>query len=103
MVQTPLYPDYLPVRPEGPSKPISLALFEVEEPGSRANHDKPEILTHETQIKNVTPRIGTEIRGVQISKLSSEGLDQIALLAAERGVLIFVRAWCHAHGYIIFD
>lgn len=90
MVQTPLYPDYLPVRPEGPSKPIYLAPFEVEEPGLRADRDKPEILSHGVQIKNVTPRIGAEIRGVQISKLSSEGLDQIALLAAEKGVLVFV-------------
>jgi hypothetical protein len=27
---------------------------------------------------------------VQISELSNEGLDEVALLAAERGVLVFV-------------
>jgi sulfonate dioxygenase len=33
--------------------------------------------------------IGTEIDGVQLSQLDKKGLDELALLAAERGLLIF--------------
>lgn len=100
----PLYPDYLPVRPEGPSKPIDVPPFDIEELGSRANREKPDIFTPSAQIKNITPRIGAEIRGVQISHLTADGLDQLALLAVERGVLVFVRlhqALCQPTQYVL--
>jgi sulfonate dioxygenase len=42
-----------------------------------------------TKVQNLQVEIGTEIDGVQLSKLGKEGLDQLALLAAERGILIF--------------
>ncbi|PGH19865.1 hypothetical protein AJ80_03782 [Polytolypa hystricis UAMH7299] len=87
--QEPLYPHYLPIRPEGFTKTIDIPPFDIVEPGSRADPAKPEIYTSAAQIKNITPRVGTEIRGVQISQLSNDGLDQVALLAAERGVLVF--------------
>lgn len=89
MSTEPLYPAYLPTRSDGYIKPVQVPLFEGEEPGRRANPDKPALLKGATTT-NITPRIGTEIRGVQISKLSNEGLDELALLAAERGVLVFV-------------
>ncbi|KAF9894842.1 hypothetical protein FE257_004463 [Aspergillus nanangensis] len=37
----------------------------------------------------ITPNIGTEIRGIQLSSLNSAQRDDLALLAAERGVVIF--------------
>lgn len=37
----------------------------------------------------MTPSIGTEVRGVQLSSLSSQQKDELALWAAERGVLVF--------------
>ena len=89
MSSEPLYPAYLPTRPDGFSAPVTLPLFEADEPGSRADPSKAALLKEAT-VTNITPRIGTEIRGVQISKLSKEGLDELALLAAERGVLVFV-------------
>lgn len=87
----PLYPHYLPTRPEGFTPTLDLPPFEAEEPGKRADAEKPEIFTSKAKIFNITPRIGTEIHGVQISELSETGLDQVALLAAKRGVLVFVR------------
>jgi sulfonate dioxygenase len=89
-VTLPLYPHYLPTRPEGFTPTIDIPQFDIVEPGSRANPDKPEIFTSKANITKITPRCGTEIRGVQISSLSKNGLDQVALLAAERGVLVFV-------------
>jgi len=37
----------------------------------------------------MSPYIGTEIRGIQVSQLSKEGLDELALLVAERKVVVF--------------
>lgn len=89
----PLYPHYLPVRPEGFTPTLDVPPFEAAEPGLRADPAKPDLLAAKggASVLNITPRIGTEIRGVQLSALSKAGLDQVALLAAERGVLVFVR------------
>ncbi|KAJ4234640.1 hypothetical protein NW759_001631 [Fusarium solani] len=85
----PLYPAYLPTRSDGYVAPLAVPLFDGDEPGLRADPAKPSLLKAGATVTDITPRIGTEIRGVQISKLSSEGLDEIALLAAERGVVVF--------------
>lgn len=37
----------------------------------------------------LTPVIGTEIRGLQLSQLSDAQKDELALLIAERGVVVF--------------
>jgi sulfonate dioxygenase len=59
------------------------------DPGLKADPAKPHLLTPETKINHISPYIGTEITGIQISQLSEEGLDELALYAAERKVLIF--------------
>jgi sulfonate dioxygenase len=33
--------------------------------------------------------VGTEVHGVQLSQLDGAGLDELALLAAQRGALVF--------------
>jgi len=45
--------------------------------------------TANTTTRDISPYLGTEITGVQISQLSKEGLDELALYAAERKVLLF--------------
>ncbi len=87
----PKYPDYLPTRPEGFTPAINLKRFDVDEAGLRADPSKPELAKKASAISNITPRIGSELHGVQLSDLSPAGLDEVALLAAERGVLVFVR------------
>lgn len=37
----------------------------------------------------MTPIIGTEIHGIQLSQLSDQQKNDLALLAAERGVVFF--------------
>lgn len=91
MSSEPLYPNYLPTRPDGYATPTALPPFAGDEPGLRADPAKPSLLAKGASVSRITPRIGTEIRGVQISQLGKEGLDEIALLAAERGVVVFVR------------
>lgn len=87
-----LYPSYLPTRPDG-LQPVTLEeSFDGHEPGLRAlQTSKSYIRVPSTKMQDMTPRIGTEIRGVQLSKLPGAGLDEVALLAAQRGVLVFVR------------
>ncbi|EWG38589.1 hypothetical protein FVEG_01776 [Fusarium verticillioides 7600] len=88
MSSEPLYPAYLPTRSDGYNAPVAVPLFEAEEPGLRADPAKANLLKGATTA-DITPRIGTEVRGVQISALGREGLDELALLAAERGVVVF--------------
>ena len=40
-------------------------------------------------ITHLTPKTGSEVRGIQLSKLSSAGKDQLARLVAERKVVAF--------------
>jgi sulfonate dioxygenase len=57
--------------------------------GTRADPKKPHLLNPNVTTRNISPYLGTEISGVQISELTKEGLDELALFAAERKVLIF--------------
>ncbi|KAK5742618.1 hypothetical protein LTR17_003149 [Elasticomyces elasticus] len=83
-----LYPDYLPfydplekVEPVGP--------FEHHDPGHRADPKKPNLLRTATAVTDLSPHCGTELLGVQLDELSNEGLDELALMCAERGCLVF--------------
>ncbi|RXW17375.1 hypothetical protein EST38_g8481 [Candolleomyces aberdarensis] len=84
----PSYPAYLPTFDVSEKFP-PLELFEHSDPGLRANPAKPNLLNENAKLKHISPYLGTEIRGVQISQLSKEGLDELALLTAERKVLVF--------------
>ena len=59
------------------------------DPGTRANPAKPNLLHPDVKVQHISPYLGTEVTGVQISELSKEGLDELALFAAERKVLLF--------------
>ncbi|KAG6814693.1 hypothetical protein H0H87_007872, partial [Tephrocybe sp. NHM501043] len=83
----PSYPFYLPYRDPAEKFPPT-EIFEYEEPGARANPAKPNLLANATT-RDISPYLGTEITGVQISQLSKEGLDELALYTAERKVLLF--------------
>ncbi|KAF3014988.1 hypothetical protein G7054_g7764 [Neopestalotiopsis clavispora] len=84
----PLYPAYLP-HYDPLEKVEEVGRFEHDDPGHRADPLKPNLLKHATKVFDLSPHCGTEIHGVQISKLSNAGLDEIALLCAERGCLVF--------------
>lgn len=40
-------------------------------------------------VTRLTPRVGTEIKGLQISQLTDVQKNELALLIAERGVVVF--------------
>lgn len=62
---------------------------EFTDPGLRADPKKPNLLKDGVEIKNISPFLGAIVSGVQISQLTSEGLDELALLAAEKKVVAF--------------
>ena len=102
--QEPAHPAYLPFvdgKESWPAlEPFSTCTYKYsdkrltstqvhDDPGLRANPAKPNLVTPNTSTTHLSPDLGTEIKGVQISELSQEGLDELALYAAERKVLIF--------------
>ncbi|KAM7218346.1 TfdA family taurine catabolism dioxygenase TauD [Rhypophila decipiens] len=86
------YSAYLPVYDEKTSFP-PLQPFEFNDRGLVANKAKPNLLnTKENpnlKVSKLTPVIGTEIRGLQLSELNDLQKDELALLIAERGVVVF--------------
>lgn len=83
-----LYPDFLP-HYDPLEKVEDLGYFEHVDVGHRADPTFPNLLAGATKVYDLSPSVGTEIEGVQLSQLSSEGLDELALLAAQRGGLVF--------------
>ncbi|KAF2163930.1 hypothetical protein M409DRAFT_68184 [Zasmidium cellare ATCC 36951] len=54
-----------------------------------ADPEKKSLLAAATKVRHLTPYVGTELVGVQLSQLNSQQKDELALLAAERGVVFF--------------
>ncbi|WVQ82787.1 hypothetical protein IAT38_004919 [Cryptococcus sp. DSM 104549] len=85
----PKYPRFLP-EPFDPSEVFApQPYFEHVDRGHFADPALPDLLPPEAQVDHLTPVIGTEVRGVQLSKLDGKGRDQLALFVAQRGVVVF--------------
>ncbi|EIM92933.1 alpha-ketoglutarate-dependent sulfonate dioxygenase [Stereum hirsutum FP-91666 SS1] len=65
--------------------------FEHVDPGHRAlKHPNPQsFLDNATSVTALTPFFGTDISGVSLAALDSDGRDQLALLVARRGLVVF--------------
>lgn len=82
------YKHYLPTwNPEQKYPPLEP--FEHVEHGKDADPSYPDLLPPGTEITHITPTGGSEVRGIQLSKLNSAGKDQLARLVAERKVVAF--------------
>ncbi|ODO08987.1 hypothetical protein I350_02580 [Cryptococcus amylolentus CBS 6273] len=81
------YPHYLPVWDK--TKFPDWTEVPYTDPGSRATADKRNLFVPGSTHKAITPSLGEEVDGVQLSQLTKEGLDDLALLAAERGLVVF--------------
>lgn len=84
------YPKFLPSWNPNEKYP-PLKYFKHVDPGLRANPKLPNLLPPEGPqvVKRITPKLGTEITGVQLSQLDDKGKDELALLVAQRGVVVF--------------
>jgi len=82
------YPHYLPTWNHGQKYP-PLEPFVYVEHGLDADPTFKDLLPEGSTIKKLTPSTGSEVTGVQLSKLNAAGKDQLALLVAQRKVVAF--------------
>lgn len=84
------FPDFLPTWDPKERYP-PLTFHKYDDPALRANEQLVNLLPKDAGIKTkrVTPKFGTEVKGVQLSQLSPEAKDELALLVAQRGIVIF--------------
>ncbi|CDM30353.1 Taurine catabolism dioxygenase TauD/TfdA [Penicillium roqueforti FM164] len=81
------HPNYLPVWDYGGKYP-PLEPFTHVDHGKDADPSFKDLLTEGSKIQKLTPTIGSEVTGVQLSKLTAAGKDQLALLVAQRKVAL---------------
>lgn len=84
------FPDFLPTWNPAEKYP-PLKFFEYNDPGLNADPSFPNLFPSDVEhtAKRVTPKLGTEISGIQLSQLTKKGKDELALFVAQRGVVIF--------------
>ncbi|KAI9259983.1 hypothetical protein EDC94DRAFT_635361 [Helicostylum pulchrum] len=66
-----------------------LEYFEHHDVGKLADPKKASLYDNAKTVFDLTPTIGTEIHGIQLSQLTDQQKNDLALLAAERGVVFF--------------
>lgn len=83
----------LPIRPLGDHVPPKAPRLPLEVPPDRglaADPDLPKLLgAPGVKREDLTPSIGTLLTGLQLSKLTDEQKDELALLVSYRGVIFF--------------
>jgi len=83
------YANYLPTWDPAQKYP-PLEPFEHVEHGKDADPSFPNLLPQDTaKVVHLTPSIGTEVRGIQLTQLNDAGKDELARLVAERKVVAF--------------
>ncbi|KAF1952827.1 dioxygenase-like protein [Byssothecium circinans] len=83
------YAAYLPVYDTTTKFPPT-ELFDFDDRGHHADLAKPNLLGRDNtglKVSKLTPRVGTEITGLQLSHLTDAQKDELALLIVERGVV----------------
>jgi sulfonate dioxygenase len=76
----------------GEQRAASLEDFEHSDPGLRAlKHANPRsFLSKATSISDLTPALGTDVKGVSLKSLNSDERDQLALEVARRGLMVSI-------------
>lgn len=84
------YQEFLPTWDPNQKYP-PLKFFKHLDPGARADKSLSNLFPEggDYKQKRVTPKLGTEITGIQLSQLNDKAKDELALFAAQRGVVIF--------------
>lgn len=78
------YPHYLPIWEDVKYPPYEP--FEAYEHGKDADPTFPNLLAG-AQVEDICANIGAEVKGVQLSKLSQAGKDELALFVAQKKVV----------------
>jgi sulfonate dioxygenase len=81
-----------PSRYDEETKFPPLEPFEFKDKALLADPKKPNLLSEDNgrvKVTRLTPGVGTEITGLQLSQLTDDQKNELALLLAERGVVVF--------------
>lgn len=93
------YPDFLPTwDPREKYPPLTFQKYD--DPALRADEELVNLFPKDAKVesKRVTPKLGTEIKGIQLSQLSGKAKDELALFVAQRGVVLFKDQDLAKHG-----
>ena len=82
------YKHYLPTYDPNQKYP-PLTPFEHYDHGKDADLSFKNLLPNGTKVVDLTPTIGTEVDGIQLSSLTNAGKDELARFVAERKVVAF--------------
>lgn len=82
------YPHYLPTWDRSQSWP-PLEPYEHYEHGKDADTSYPNLFPEGASVTELTPSIGSEVHGIQLSALSDKGKDELAHYVATRKVVAF--------------
>lgn len=82
------FPEYLPTWDPSQKYP-PLEFLEHDDKGSLGDSGFKNLFTETTKLKTITPKFGTEIDGLQLSLLDDAAKNDLALLIAQRGVVVF--------------
>jgi sulfonate dioxygenase len=63
--------------------------FDFVDPALRADKQKPNLLSPSVLAEEITPKMGTILRNVQLTELSDQAKDELALLVSERKIVVF--------------
>lgn len=63
--------------------------YEHNDVGKLADLKKASLYDNAEKVIDLTPHVGTEIHGLQLSQLTDQQKNDLALLVAERGVVFF--------------
>ncbi|KAH3902439.1 sulfonate dioxygenase SCDLUD_000016 [Saccharomycodes ludwigii] len=85
------YPDFLPTWDPNEKYP-PIEFHKYEDPALRANPKFPNLFPKgvEHYTSKITPKLGAEIRGIQLTDLNDKAKDELALFTAQRGVVVFI-------------
>lgn len=85
------YPEYLPSWEKVWYEPLQP--FEFQDPALRVRTSEqsslPSLLGTNARTKQIQPRVGTVVEGVQLNELDAAGRDQLAYLISQRKVVVF--------------
>ncbi|GIZ42870.1 hypothetical protein CKM354_000612000 [Cercospora kikuchii] len=84
-----LFPNYLPVWESPQANYPPLEPFDYIERALGADGSFPDLLHAGAEVHNITAAMGAEVSRVQLSQLSDKGKDQLALLTAQKKLLVF--------------
>lgn len=80
------YPQYLPTWEKVFFPPCPE--FDFVDPALRADITKPNLLQPGVKVTPLSPKMGTELHGIQLTQMSDDAKDELALLVSERKCVV---------------